>query len=803
MRLLPRIGHPHADIPRRQPQLAARSALRGYAVWGDKTDEMTGDKEFLDLAKRRADRDLLDPNNSAQLEAVTYAGDSVLQIVAGPGSGKTTVIALRALRHVFVEGVHPENVLITTFTRKAAKELRTRWLDWGTAILKEIDGRRDIDLNKCAIDTLDSVAHQILSDHRPIGELRPIISEPPASMVTLRRVAFGDMYNANKDDLDEYLSRHTSDGKPPRNHGEALSTTKRLLERLVQDRVDLESYRKTGKPQDLIARTLESYREHANETGVYDFALLEEEFLQRLANGGLDGWRSSLKAVLIDEYQDTNPLQEAIYFEIFKSAGLSATIVGDDDQAMYRFRGGSVELFTDFSQRCANATARQTKRVDMVRNFRSTPEIVEFYNRHVTTDPKFASARINPPKPPVEAVRQSGIPVMGMFRPDNESLANDLADFLNTIIKRRRFSIGDTGQEIRLPNDGALGNAAFLSHSVNETIYDRYEREVQRRFPSLFREKLESRGLRVFNPRGQDLRTIPEVQKLLGLLLLAINYDEISPDDMPLSAEARFFFDKWLAEAKQFAASNPSPNDGRGIKGFIADWRKASSGRILEKFPREYPALQLLYKMPAWMPGFRDDRERQVWLEAVARIISSASMASPYGMRIRQNIKQETACEHVRLSRFSLIRDALVPVAENSVDVDEDIIPSVPRDRLPFMTIHQAKGLEFPLVIVDVGSRFNRDHWKQRRSRFPDRLSDTVRAEEEMERHLRAPLRSGRPAKERDFDDLVRLYYTACSRPQSALVLVGLRNQSIPNVAQGWRRDKSWAWETEKPYVEI
>ena len=774
---------------------------------------MVGDKEFLDLAKRRADRDLLDPNNSAQLEAATYAGDSVLQIVAGPGSGKTTVIALRALRHVFVEGVHPENVLITTFTRKAAKELRTRWLDWGTAILKEIDGRRDIDLNKCMIDTLDSVAHQILSDHRPIGELRPIISEPPASMVTLRRVAFGDMYNANKDALGEYLRRHTSDGKPPRNHGEALSTAKRLLERLVQDRVDLDSYRKTGKPQDLIARTLESYREHANETGVYDFALLEEKFLQRLANGDLGEWLSSLKAVLIDEYQDTNPLQEAIYFEIFKNAGLSATIVGDDDQAMYRFRGGSVELFTDFSQRCENATARQTKRVDMVRNFRSTPEIVEFYNRHVTTDPKFASARINPPKPPVEAVRSSGVPVMGMFRPDNESLANDLADFLNTLIERKRFSIGDTGQEIRLPDDGALGDAAFLSHSVNETIYDRSKREVQRQFPSLFREKLESRGLRIFNPRGQDLRTIPEVQKLLGLLL-AIEYDKMpvlgenvsygtSSDGIALSAEARFFFGEWLAEAKRFAASNPSPNDGRGINGFIADWRKASSGKILEKFPREYPALQLLYKMPAWMPGFRDDRERQVWLEAIARIISSASMASPYDMRIRQNTKQDTAGDHVRLSRFSLIRDALVPIAENSVDVDEDIIPSVPRDRLPFMTIHQAKGLEFPLVIVDVGSRFNRDHWKQRRSRFPDRLSDTVRAEEEMAPHLRSPLRSGRPAKERDFDDLVRLYYTACSRPQSALVLVGLRNRSIPNVAQGWRRDKSWAWATEKPYVEI
>lgn len=489
------------------------------------------DKEFLELAKRRADRDLLDPNNRAQWEAATYAGDSVLQIVAGPGSGKTTVIVLRALRHVFVEGVRPENILITTFTRKAAKELRTRWLEWGTAILKDADpdGRRGIDLNKCAIDTLDSVAHRVLSDYRPPGEPSPIIAETPASLVTLRRVAFGNVYNdPNKDVLDEYLSCHTFDGGKPRNRGDALSVAKRLLERLIQDRVDLGSYRNAGEAQALIAGMLESYREHADKTGVFEFALLEEKFLQRLANGDLDGWLNPLKAVLIDEYQDTNPLQEAIYFEIFKKRGLKAAIVGDDDQAMYRFRGGSVDLFTDFSRRCRRIAGRRTERVDMVRNFRSTPEIVGFYNSHILTDPEFASARISPSKPPVAPVRKSGgIPVLGMFRPDEKTLATDLADFIGALVKQRRFAIGDTGKEIVLsPNGGALGDIAFLAHSVNETTYD-YPDKVQRRFPSLFREKLESRGLGVFNPRGQDLRTVPEVQKLLGLLLLAIGYDKM------------------------------------------------------------------------------------------------------------------------------------------------------------------------------------------------------------------------------------------------------------------------------------
>ena len=767
---------------------------------------MISDKDFLDLAKHHAKRDLLDPNNSAQLEAVTHAGDSVLQIVAGPGSGKTSVIVLRALRHVFVEGFPPENILITTFTRKAAKELRTRWLGWGNAILEEI-GRRDreIDLNRCEIDTLDSIVHRVLSDHRSIGEPRPIISETPASRIILRRIVFGDMYNANEHALGEYLRRHTYDGNRPRNRGDALSVTKRLIERLVQDRVDLNSYRKTGQPQDLIARMLESYREHANETGVFDFVLLEEKFLQRLANGDLREWLSSLKAVLIDEYQDTNPLQEAIYFEIFKNADLSATIVGDDDQAMYRFRGGSVELFTDFSQRCENAAGRQAKRVDMVRNFRSTPEIVEFYNRHITTDPEFASARISPPKPPVDAVRSDGIPVIGMFRPDEESLANDLSGFLNDLIERRRVLIGDAEQEIRLPDNGALGDAVFLSHSVNEVAYDHFARKDQRRFPRLLREKIESRGLRVFNPRGQSLRTIPNVEILLGLVLLSIGFDDSKIDGEWFTDEAKDFLKRWLNMAQKFANEDPAPNDGRGIKGFIKEWQGVSSGEKRKGFPQEWPALELVYKLLSWMPEFHRDPEHQVWLEAVARIISGASMASPYHMRILQNADQVSNGECVRLSRLSLVRDALVPIAEDQVEVDEDLIPSVPRDRLQFMTIHQAKGLEFPLVVVDVGSRFKSDHWTQRRWRFPDpgKPSNTVRAEEEMERHLRSPLRGGRPAMERDFDDLVRLYYVAYSRPQSVLVLVGLQNPNIPNVALGWRRNESWAWAAEKPFMEI
>ena len=783
---------------------------------------ITNDR-FLDILDGRLERDLRNPGNEAQLKAVNPADDRILQIVAGPGSGKTTVLVLRALRFVFVEGVLPENIMITTFTRKAARELRTRWLDWGTDLYKELESDSainldQIDLNRCRIDTLDSIVQQVLTEYRLPGTLAPVVAETSASNLILKRTAFQDLYGSNEDIFNDLLSRYTFDGESPRNRGDALKTTKRLLERLIQDRANLNSYAQSGQAQELMVKMLESYRQQATETNVFDFTILEEQFLQRLSLGSLDEWLKDLRVVLIDEYQDTNPLQEAIYFQmLIGTPRLSMTIVGDDDQSMYRFRGGSVELFTDFASRCEQATRRQTSRVDMTRNFRSRPEIVHFYNDYIIGDPSFSPARIIPPKPLVTATRASGsIPVIGMFRKDQESLATDLTAFLYKLVDQRSVLISEIDQEIRMASDGALGDAVFLSHSIEEVTYNRYNSEAQSRFSGMLRGKMEANGLQIFNPRGQALRTIPDVSVLLGLLLLSVDPYNTIIDDVKPTNEARFFLERWRQSAQQFVERNPVPNDDQGLGGFIRGWQNAAVGRAKEDFPQDWPVLELIFKLISWMPEFQRNPEHQVWLEAITRIVASACMASPYSMQLLQNAANNG--DHVRLSRLSFVRDALIPIAENEVDVDEDIIPSVPRDRLQFMTIHQAKGLEFPLVIIDVGSRFTRNHPAQRFLRFPDKESNVAQAEDDVEPHLTTPLRGNRGALDRTFDDLVRLYYVAYSRPQSVLMLVGCEKcllygrgpdltGAIPNIALGWRRDGNWPWRQvytgRRPPVKI
>ena len=118
------------------------------------------------------------------------------------------------------------------------------------------------------------------------------------------------------------------------------------------------------------------------------------------------------------------------------------------------------------------------------------------------------------------------------------------------------------------------------------------------------------------------------------------------------------------------------------------------------------------------------------------------------------------------------------------------------------LSIHQSKGLEFPLVIVDVGSRFKTNDIKTQRLRFPKKLKDKITIEDSIRKHSILG-ESNRSEKDRSFDDLTRLYFVAFSRAESVLLLFGLypsiegyakKNDhfDIPNSAVGWSRDEKY-----------
>lgn len=773
---------------------------------------MLSPAEFEALAHTAINKQL----NAEQSRCVAAGIDRPLLIIAGPGSGKTTVMVLRALRHVLVDGMEPESIAITTFTRKAAQEVRTRWLDWGLPLIEAARSHPSmqnpveqawlgkIDLNRCTTGTLDSICETLLGDFRPAGTIAPVLIDGYPANQRLLKAGVADAWRNHQGPLEDYLSRYNFDGDPPRTQGDVIKLVRVLVDRFVHDRVDLAAFRTNGPhllAKQLLADAFDRYCQDLGAVSQMDFALLEKAFLERLESDGLQEAIGNWRALLVDEYQDTNPLQEAIYFKLVEKTGATLSVVGDDDQSLYRFRGATVELFTQFVPRLKQALGLSAHSEALFKNYRSTPEITRFVNSFAEGDPGFSPARIQPPKPRIKAARPSvGLPIMGLFRPKPEDLARDLSDVLDQVFRKSGFTIslpgGGSTTLARDRHGGDFGDAVVLAHSTAELKRPFGSQPVEDKFPALLRRELAKKGVGVFNPRGQALADQLAVKQLLGLMLECIDRSSaaqpdgtLTPAVMGLTNAARGRLLDWRACANAFIATDPAPG---GLRAFVDAWagRQSPAG----DWPDEWPVLELAFKLIAWMPGFQHDPEWQVWLEAITRGIAQSRLFSPYRGQILNTAPHDTR------SRDAVIRDILRPIAEGLIDIDEEILPSVPRDRVSFMTIHQSKGLEFPLVIVDISSGYKVNHPKNAQMRFPKDASTVTCLEDDLAPFTQVgQARLARSGLDRSFDDLMRLYYVAYSRAQTALLVIGsektiVTGSTVKTVASGWRRDGTWTW---------
>lgn len=765
--------------------------------------------------------------NARQRDAIAATRDRPLFVVAGPGTGKTTTLVLRALSFTFVDGISPEDILITTFTKKAGREIRSRLIEWGTDIREHLLGVAQaagdtayaeflsiVDVNRYVAGTLDSICEEAVRDMRGPNEAPPVVLDESAARALLaRRGEISRELNSVGDEFRAYLGRYAFSGDPVRTVGEATAVARTVVDRLIQDRVDLQAFARPHPDQAsraAILRVKERYEQHLSTTNQLDFALLEQSFLRKLETGLLPRSMAELRALLVDEYQDTNPLQEAIYFELVRRTGATLTVVGDDDQSLYRFRGATIELFRDFQTRCVEALGCGAPTLLILEeNYRSSDQIVSFFNGFVQNDGDFAGARVVLPPPHVRQVVPTTGPaeigVLGMFRDDADTLAADLADFLDRLFRqggRIPRPNEDTLEESILPatDGGDLGDAVFLSHSVGERTRGFMGNPGRDRLPRLLRAELERRSIGVFNPRGRALRDIEIVQQFLGLALESLDPGPIGgggpiQDDVAITNDAKRFLNQWRGSVQNLMSANPVNSRGIHLMDRVLRWQSFAAGAPEQE--SEWPLLDVIYSYLPWFPPFQDDPEAQVYLEAITRAIANASTFSGYKAAIQREDP------HRVRSIESAYRDVFGPIADDLVAVDEEIMPSVPRDRLNIMTIHQAKGLEFPLVIVDISSDFKTNNAQQRFKRFPENPSSVALMEDDFASVTPVgPARLARDGMQRTFEDLIRLYYVAYSRPQTLLLLVGCQQglqykTKVPNIAKFWRRDRSWPWVSD------
>ena len=750
-----------------------------------------------------------------KLDALRAPADATLYLVAGPGTGKTACLAARVLKLLLVDDIPADGIIATTFTTKAAAELRSRILDWGFRMLQAVQAdqslsaaKRDaagrLDVNQVVTGTLDSLCQEMLVRYRDPGVQPPVlIDQFVANTLLLRHGLFaeGRFRSARLDQLLRRLDARTS------TFGWHLGRKTEVLaaaaDRLVHDQVDRRRYLRVKDEDEKYSRdkllaAVDDYRVALEQRLMVDYAHLEAETLYRLQAGELSNFLGKVRAVLVDEYQDTNLLQEQIYMELARACGGALTVVGDDDQSLYRFRGATVELFSNFPDRTA-AAGWHAQPVFLQTNHRSSQRIVEFVDAYARLDPAYAQVRAaNKPSLQARSNAPAGVPILGMFRDTVDELAEDLAGFLTAIFRDDGYKL--PGGEVirRSPHGGDVGDAAVLASSPREangsgTVL----------LPGLLRQELRraSAPIDVFNPRGQQLHRIPVVEAFGGALLSCLDPGATVENATFLPPETRNGFGRWRA-----AIDADLRRRDRGLRQLLRSWatRTAQPG-----WPRNASALELIYAVTHYFPELHDDPEGQVYLEAFTRQLSACEQVSPFGGRIVKEQEASRGEQKLTLAERSvkdLLQDFLGPIAGGSVDVNEDLLEDFPHDRLPVLSIHQAKGLEFPIAIVDVGASFKKAHPSQRFKRFPAQGGGPQAMEDHFRRYtpLNAPDRS---AVDRAFDDLYRQYFVAFSRARDVLLLVGLTptlpGGRIENVATGWTRDGLCPWASARPFEEI
>ncbi len=295
-----------------------------------------------------------DKLNPAQREAVTYL-DGPCLVIAGAGSGKTRVITAKIAHMVKNAGIKPQHIAAITFTNKAAKEMAQRT----KALLESIQapGRGLL------ISTFHSLGVQMLrKDHALAGLKANFTIMDSSDSASLLQDALG-----------------VTDRATVRNAQSVISLWKNALisPTTAFDKAKDEDEAQIAKAYATYARQLQAYQavDFDDLIGLPVKILTEHEPAR-------ERWQNKFRYVLVDEVQDTNATQYALMRHIVGARALF-TAVGDDDQAIYGWRGATIENLADLER-----DYPQLKVIKLEQNYRSTNTILQAANALIGHNPK-------------------------------------------------------------------------------------------------------------------------------------------------------------------------------------------------------------------------------------------------------------------------------------------------------------------------------------------------------------------------------------------------------------------------------
>ena len=744
--------------------------------------------------------------NGAQRKAILHV-EGPLYLPAGPGSGKTRVLLWRTVNLIVFHGVRPDAIYLSTFTEKAARQLK----EGLRALLAMASNCTNCpyDIAQMYVGTVHSLCQRLILDRRFYPDRQR--GRPPVLVDELGQ--YFHLYHPRS--WDAFIQAGGFDGNPnlainglfhvnSESRHNAVTNTMSLFNRLSEECLAPQAISALvadpifASMVDMYAAYLASLRPEGAPART-DFSLLQQDALAVLEAHDETG--NVFQHVIVDEYQDTNTVQERLFFRLARGSR-NLCVVGDDDQALYRFRGATVENFVQFPERCRQYFGSEPTSIPLDINYRSRPPIVDFYSRFVGycdwQNPQGAYYRVTSKQ--ISAARaQDGVAVVASAPAEPNAVADEIADLVQSLLA--------TG---KVENENQI---AFLFPSLKSAI-------VQR-----MKDALEARGLLVYAPRAGRFLEVPEAVATFGLYLHIFG----RPAKGDFGGEDYKNYQEWLDAAEECAKGLREAD--KRLDQYVRD-RQAEIATAVA----DYQALNQVVARHGWdldAPYGPGHMKRALYDASRLSEVAKRKLGSPYFDHIIQRriddgrpfklnyiLSSATALDwgvldvFYRLCGFDHFR-AMFDAAERSERRDEGPICNLglisqyiarfmdeygsiitarglqenglvlslfgsylfalfrrgeseyedaedpfPKGRIPFLTIHQSKGLEFPVVVL---GNPRKDTWKG-----PQPVECLVH-----------PLleREGEPLDRMAEFDAMRLFYVALSRAKNLLVIAHPRGR--------------------------
>jgi DNA helicase-2/ATP-dependent DNA helicase PcrA len=587
----------------------------------------------------------LNPEQKRIIETV----DGPLLIIAGPGSGKTFSLVLRTLNLLILGKAKPTEVIVCTFTEKAALELRDRIHSTAAKIGYAAD------LSELRVGTIHGICHDILNryrHHTALGNSFQILDELTQQLFLFEH--FGTIFGEPINDL--FLGKWSTKWT-------AIDGAIAFFNKITEERIDPIALEKSPDTFVLsLGSAYQRYRKVQYENNRIDFAVIQSLAFDVITAPDIGPQVcQGVKYLMVDEYQDTNYIQEQLLLRLASTTD-NICVVGDEDQSLYRFRGATVRNILEFPDHFPGCA-----RVPLTTNYRSHKAIIHAY------DEWMASADWSGPGATRFRFEKSILPNEPACHPDYPAV----------------FSIWSQSRQ-----DEAERFASLVKFLKENAIIDDYSQvalllhSVQSQHSGRYTEALEALGIPAFCPRARAFFESEEIVWMMACYALIFGWHGAGRGEIQgpvLTAFANYIDRAFVALAGKEGKGSP-------LSTHLQSWVQMIQGlQFGESLDVRIP--DYLYRLLALEP-FRSavrDENRARSLAIFSQLLNAFQSYYHYTIITFKN--REWICRHLFNSFFRLLH-------ESGLNDYEDPNQPMPKGHVQVLTIHQSKGLEFPVVVV-------------------------------------------------------------------------------------------------------